>query len=829
MDNPILKNGSPAATVAPQKSPSHTKGISLESESTEGTRTYRMTTDCDLRDDLPQDKQVTITETPMQARCRSGNLLFDGLFALAIQEAHQNSVSFIQDADYADGESIEINAYKTGEKWNFVWTRDLAYALDLGLASHDTGRALDSLRFKASRLKSGIQEGFQQQIVQDTGSGGSYPVSTDRVVWALGAYETSLHLSSYERQEFIKEIFPILRDTIEQDRVLVFDSASGLYRGEQSFLDWREQTYPQWTEHDTLAIAMSKALSVNAINVFLLRMAADCGRQLNHAVEAERYESWADQLQSVINEKFYDEDAGLYRTYLLSEFGEYDLALPRFDLLGQCLAILFNIANEERTQRILANYPTGLHGPAVVWPQEKGVAIYHNQGIWPFVTAYWIKAGVKAGHSSVVDAGVKSLMDLAAANLSNMENFDFVSGRAYIKLAEQEGPVINSRRQLWSVAGYLYSVQNAIFGLNAETEGIRIAPFVTQWMRRELFAGSERVVLFNAPCLNTLHTITLHLPEATAAISGTAAVRRIVLNGSQVTGETVAASLLQDENHWEVYLEASDSTREDRSLTNVDVQCPEAIYSPAQPEWDASDGGVRCTSGLLTLSFNHPCPDGLVFDIYRNGKLYTTVHNTDDWQDPYSADYEKRGYVYNVVARSLKQGFVSHPTRGRRYIAPNQQIILNTTEMVLNGAEFVERYIEGWGLPAHEIRVPNIRVCYSGRYAIQVSYANGAGPINTGIACAVKRLEIGSNSSECIEMGYLIMPQTGSWTQYQLSNSVVVQLDHTKDYTLCIFEDSYSRNMSFLASNENYTALPGGGAECHNLVNISNIRFSFLG
>ena len=54
----------------------------------------------------------------------------------------------------------------------------------------------------------------------------------------------------------------------------MFDADDGLYRGEQSFLDWREQTYPGWTKDNVSTIAMSKALSVNAANYFLLKTVA---------------------------------------------------------------------------------------------------------------------------------------------------------------------------------------------------------------------------------------------------------------------------------------------------------------------------------------------------------------------------------------------------------------------------------------------------------------------------------------------------------------------------------------------------------------------------
>ena len=109
--------------------------------------------------------------------------------------------------------------------------------------------------------------------------------------------------------------------------------------------------------------------------------------------------------------------------------------------------------------------------------------IYHNQSIWPFVTSYWIKAARKANNTAAVDHGIRSLEHLAAFNLSNMENYDFVTGRSEVKGKKSNGPVINSRRQLWSVAGYLSMVQDVVFGLETSWEGIRIRPFITAKLR----------------------------------------------------------------------------------------------------------------------------------------------------------------------------------------------------------------------------------------------------------------------------------------------------------------------------------------------------------
>ena len=57
---------------------------------------------------------VAITEVPDRARIRTGSILFDGLYALAVQEALQNSVAEIKDGAYNHGEPIKLEAFQTG-------------------------------------------------------------------------------------------------------------------------------------------------------------------------------------------------------------------------------------------------------------------------------------------------------------------------------------------------------------------------------------------------------------------------------------------------------------------------------------------------------------------------------------------------------------------------------------------------------------------------------------------------------------------------------------------------------------------------------------------
>mgnify|MGYP006190318471 CR=1 FL=1 len=135
-------------------------------------------------------KQKTINVDATQLQVHSNNALFDALFSLTQQERAQNSVSEITDWGFNDQQPVPCPCFETGAKWHYVWTRDLSYALDLGLGYLDPERASNSLLFKTSKVRPElIARGVAptEVALQDTGSGGSWPVSSDRVVWILAS------------------------------------------------------------------------------------------------------------------------------------------------------------------------------------------------------------------------------------------------------------------------------------------------------------------------------------------------------------------------------------------------------------------------------------------------------------------------------------------------------------------------------------------------------------------------------------------------------------------------------------------------------------------
>ncbi len=215
-------------------------------------------------------------------RVRTASALFDALFAMAQEDLGGDSVDVITDAAFDHGRPIPCRCFIAGKQWPFVWTRDVSYSIDLGLWRLDAARARASLLFKISPPRAGpASSGLY--VMQDTGSGGSWPISTDRVVWFLGAR----HL--LDDHAFADTVYPALTDTLAQDRRYIFEPRVGLYRGETSFLDWREQTYPASTAHDVVFIAQSFALSTNVLHYQALQLAANMARERGRTTAATRY------------------------------------------------------------------------------------------------------------------------------------------------------------------------------------------------------------------------------------------------------------------------------------------------------------------------------------------------------------------------------------------------------------------------------------------------------------------------------------------------------------------------------------------------------------
>ncbi|WP_039977149.1 MGH1-like glycoside hydrolase domain-containing protein [Vibrio jasicida] len=757
-------------------------------------REFGISTTTELRDALDQGMVITEKEGP---RVVSGDLAFDALFALTMKELDQLAVSEIKDGNYNYNKPIKAEVFETGAKWHYVWTRDLAYAADLSLALMNPTRVENGLEFKLSAFRESTDQQYDgEQIVQDTGTGGSWPISTDRTTWALGAERLLSALDGEAYNQFAERAYNAVSNTLEADRLAAFDQDSGLYTGEQSFLDWREQTYSTWTPDDVNTIGSSKALSTNVVHYRAMRLAAKLAEQFD-SKNAVKYADWAEQLKTAINTEFWNEQRGMYVSYLFDN-GQ-DIAVDKYDMLGEALAIISGIASNEQAKQIMENYPHSEFGVPVYFPQQPGVPVYHNRAIWPFVTAYSLRAAHHTQNVAAANNAIQSLVRGTATNLSNMENLEWLSGKSFIIHSDHgadaslDGPVINSQRQLWSVGGYLNMVVETIFGIHTETGQLEVKPFITGWVRNQLFAQSDQITLENFSFKGKSYSVTVHLPEVQDESNGYYPVEEVTVD---------------DNGHYQVTL--GSLVADDSSIKVVDGVKPyatesEKVFSPKEPTLDVARANNNVTIGV-TSDYN--------INLYRNGQLIQSNVNGKEYSDTLS------GYACYLAESINEQGFRSNPSEPvcvgediRVKLEGDYQPLKDDVSVIIVSKDSGDVN----GLRA--FTVPT-----NGRYQLAAWYNNNLGQLNTGITNAVKELEVLDDSGQSVGKGYIQMGHIGENKGMRYSTPIEVSLEQGKSYRL-VLKDHF--NMSYLKSNETYIYSGGVDGEM-NEAQIADIRITPL-
>lgn len=627
---------------------------------------------------------------------RSDQRLVDALYNLSLEELRQNVRQ--------DG------AFMAGKKWTGVWTRDISYSILLSLALVDPEGAKTSLLHKVT------DDG---RIIQDTGSGGSWPVSTDRMTWALAAWE--VYKTTGDR-DWLRQSYDIIRRSARADLQVAFDSTTGLFYGETSFLDWREQSYPEWMEPKD--IYQSQALGTNVVHYRTYRILAQMATILGEF--SGEWEHVARQVKRGVNEHLWQEKDGRYAGYRYGRL--YPGETSRAEALGSALAILSNVTDEDRAARVARNQPVVEFGVPSFWPYSPDVPPYHNAGIWPFVGAYWTWASASAGNTPGVEHGLASLFRAAALFQTNKENMVAETGHF-------EGTEINSDRQLWSVAGTLAAVYRVLFGMRFGTEGLRFDPFVPV-----SYSGTR-----------TLEGVTYRNATLDLTLKGHGTrITQIMLDDMALDDPVIPADL---EGRHEVSIVLSGGVPEGEISRVVNREAPPTPV-------------VRMDAGILRWE---PIAAASAYRVYRNGTVVDTTLRTryDISVRPGLVEYQ----VQAVDARGL-HSFRSEPVRGGspdavRTFQPEGSLV--TDDAGYTGDGYLPLSRDRNRTVSFEITISE-----SGPHAIDFRYANGHGPVNTDNKCAVRTVRVNGE-----HLGAAVLPQRGDgvWTDWGYSNSLRISLE----------------------------------------------------
>jgi Bacterial alpha-L-rhamnosidase 6 hairpin glycosidase domain len=650
--------------------------------------------------------QTDISRLP---RYQSSQLLMNALYDMSLEEMLLNV--------RPDG------AFRAGKLWDGVWTRDISYSILLSLALVAPDVARESLMKKVSS---------DGRIIQDTGTGGSWPVSTDRMVWALAAWE--IYTVSGDEQ-WLNTAYRIISKSAAADLKDV-RAANGLFNGESSFMDWREQSYPRWM--DAKDIYQSQCLSTNAVHYETYRILSKMAGRLG--LPAKEYDEAAAALKAAVNSRLWMPDKGYYGEYRYGR--SFSSLSPRSESLGEALAVLFDIADEKQQRLIVSNTPVVDYGVPDFHPQIPNMPAYHNNAVWPFVVGYWTWAATRARNASAVEHGMGAIYRQAALFLTNKENMTATAGDPVTML--------NSDRQLWSVAANLALVYRVLFGMHFEPDRLVLRPFIPRPYK-------DRRTLANFKYRAATLDIT---------IDGYGdRIKSVTLDGKRLAAAVVPGDL---SGRHTLVLTMANNDLPSQKITKLDArfapETPALSLSGSRLSWNSVEGARK-------------------YFVYENG-----IKISETTAPAFALTKKGYGeYQVSAVDGEGRQSFLSAPIE---VLSPAGKIEIEA-EADQGGVQNQHQGYSGRGyLRLDKAENPvfdyKLNVGRPGRYVLKFRYANGNGPINTENKCAVRTLRLDGR-----HVGALVMPQRGNeWNNWGYTNSHILTLTAGQHSLKVAFEDS---------------------------------------
>lgn len=645
---------------------------------------------------------------------------------------------------------------RTGKEWAGVWTRDVSYSIILSMCYMQPEASMISLMKKVN--PSG-------QIIQDTGSGGAWPISTDRMIWVVAAYE--IYKATGDRQ-WLEQVYPVALRSIRKDMATVM-SPRGLIKGETSFIDWREQSYPKWMQ--TVDISQSEAMGTNVLYAAALNACAQMADILGQRKEAARLKADANALTDAINKYFWLDDKGYYGMYTYGR--DHKIMNPRAETLGLALSILYDIAPAERQKSISTNNPHTPYGPAIFYPQISDMPSYHNNALWPFVASYWTLAQAKAGNEAGTMEGIGSVFRPAALFATNKENFNLDNGDYYTEL--------NSSNMLWSLAGNIAITTRVLFGIHFEKDGLLISPFVPKALE-----GTRTLDNFN------YRGATLNI-----TVNGYGAnVAKITVNGKEYApGKTIPAKRLKGVCNIVVDMDC-------KPIPAMDVNRQPNRKAPLTPQTWLSNNPALNGEGVPVNNYLQWNPIEYIskYQVLKNGMLVAETHETS-WPATEPGEWQ----VIGIDAQGVPS-FAGEPRSNRPvtiYQFKNERTDMKSPERCNAPADGVKGYTGQGFVEIDRTTDPetiNIKIPQSGMYTFALRYANGNGPVNTENKAAIRTLMLNGS-----KRGTFVMPHrgVGNWDDWGMSNQIQVPLT-AGTYTVGITYRPENENMNI---NTNHALL----------------------
>ena len=322
--------------------------------------------------------------------------------------------------------------------------------------------------------------------------GGEY---WDAIIWAWGAWNEYLFTGS---REFLEKAYEAVKNSLEFFENTEFDEELNLFRGPACYGDGvaaYPDIYARPGESGIIAFAEEcKDLTVDkgvgipmhtlSTNCLYYRAYVTAGLMARELGKEDLYENKAQKMKNSINAHFWMEDKGYYR-YIVDKFGGCDYQ----EGIGQSFAVLFDVADDEQTKKILENQHITKAGIPCVWPSfarydtPDGTGCGRHSGtVWPHIQAFWADAAVQHGRYDLFCKEFDMLTECSVrdgffAEIYHPDTSEIYGGRQeFIKngIIEWE----SQKKQTWSATGYLHMIFMNIAGMRFKTDGVEFLPYL---------------------------------------------------------------------------------------------------------------------------------------------------------------------------------------------------------------------------------------------------------------------------------------------------------------------------------------------------------------
>ncbi|MCF8368936.1 MAG: hypothetical protein K9G76_07820 [Bacteroidales bacterium] len=332
------------------------------------------------------------------------------------------------------------------------YTRDLLISI-FGIAVSGNQKLLKTIRKVLETLaKNQTEHGHIPSLVHDKEDRGASD-TTPLFLLAVGIYRKVSGEAGF-LNEAVDKAFKWMAHQSPSDRYLV---------AQQPTSDWRDE---QW---------------VIGYGLFVNTLYFSCLRQFDQNEKAERLRNAMSRFTITGGEMHRHVHEGLvvkYKPYYA--FWSYKIySSERFDLLGNSIAILSGLASPFRADEMISwiekecesmkkSGDLAVDLPPNFFPYIKSgdpdwraryskfnnPGEYHNGGIWPFISGFYIAALVAAKRFKLAEDKLIVLTHLIKVSSKNKLNFGF---NEWIKA--QNGKPMGQDWQTWSAAMYLYAAK----------------------------------------------------------------------------------------------------------------------------------------------------------------------------------------------------------------------------------------------------------------------------------------------------------------------------------------------------------------------------------